>query len=58
MFGLINQVLILLLSFSEFFATKCVSLKHGSWMTRPTLIGFDPLELNYIHSRLDKCSGR
>ena len=59
MFGLINQVLIVLLSFSEFLATKCVSLKHGSWMTRPTLIDFDPLELNYYPFKigLDKCSG-
>ena len=30
MFGLINRVLIVLLSFSEFLANKCVTLKHGS----------------------------
>ena len=40
-------------------ATKCVSLYYEPFMTRPTLIDLNPVELKYYPSMisLDKCSG-
>ena len=57
MFSLIKQVFIVLLSFSESLATKCVSLNDEPCMIRPTLINFNPVELKYYPFRisLDKC---
>ena len=40
MFRFIKQVIIVLLSFSEFLATKCMSLNNEPCMIRPTLIKF------------------
>ena len=47
MFRFINQVLIVLLSFSRSLATKCVSLNHEPCMIRPTLIDINLVELDY-----------
>ena len=45
MFSLIKQVFIVLLSFSESSATKRLPLNDESCMVRPTLIGFNLVEL-------------
>ena len=47
MFSLIKQVFIVLLSFSETLATKCLSLIDEPYMVRPTLTDLNPVELNY-----------
>ena len=47
MFKLIEQVFIALLSFNRFWATKCVSSNDETCMSRLTLIGLNPVELNY-----------
>ena len=58
MFSLI-KVFIVLLSFSESLATKCVSLIDEPCMIIPTLIGLNPVEFKYypFMIRLDKCNG-
>ena len=50
---------IALLNDSESLATKCVSFDNEPCMTRPTLIGLNPVELNYypFMISLDKCGG-
>ena len=57
MFSLIKQVFIVLLSFSESLATKCLFLNDESCMVRPTLIDLNPVELKYyaFMISLDKC---
>ena len=40
-------MLIVLLSFSESLATKCLSLNDEPWMVRPTLIDLNPVKLKY-----------
>ena len=50
MFSLIKQVFIVLSSFSESLATKCVSLNNKPCVIRPILIDLNPVELNIIHS--------
>ena len=57
MFGFIRQAFIRLLSFSESFATKCVSLNNGPCMIKPTLIDLNSVKLNYYSFMisLDKC---
>ena len=47
------------MSFSGSFETKCLSLNNEPYMTRPTLIDLNPLELNYhlLMVSLDKCNG-
>ena len=59
MFSLIKQVFIVLLSFSETLATKCLSLNDEPCMIRLTLIDLNPVELKYypLMISLDKCSG-
>ena len=59
MFWLIKQVFIVLLSFGEFLASKCVSLNNKSCMARPSFIGLNPVEFNYYSFiiSLDKYSG-
>ena len=59
MFSLIKQVLIVLLSFSESLATKCLSLNDALCMVRPTIIDLNPAELKYypFMISLDKCGG-
>ena len=47
MFGLIKQVIIALLSFSGFLATKYVSFNNKPCITRSTLMNLNPIELNY-----------
>ena len=49
----------LILGFSEFLATKCVSLNDEPYTIRPTLIDFNPVELKYclFIISLDKCNG-
>ena len=58
MFSLIEQVLIVLLSFSSSFATKCLSLNYEQCMARPILIDLNPVVLKYYSFMisLDKCS--
>ena len=58
MFSLIKQVFIVLVSFSESLATKCVSLNDETCMVRPTLIDLNPIELKYypFMISLDKCN--
>ena len=59
MFSLIKQVFIVLLSFGESLATKCLSLNYESCMVRPTLIDLNLVELKYhpFMISLDKCNG-
>ena len=38
---------IVLLSFSGYLATKCVSLNNQPCMTRPTVFDLNPVELTY-----------
>ena len=59
MFSLIKQVFIVLLSFSESLATKCLSLNDETCMIILTLIDLKPAELKYylFIINLDKCSG-
>ena len=58
MFSLIKQVLVILLSFSESLATKCLSLNDESCMVRYTLIDLNSVELKYylFMTSLDKCN--
>ena len=58
MFSLIKQVCIVLLSFSESLAIKCLSLNDEPCMV--TLIDLNPVELKYypFMISLDKCNGR
>ena len=57
MFGFIRQAFIRLLSFSESFATKCVSLNNGPCMIKPTLVDLNFVKLNYYSFMisLDNC---
>ena len=59
MFSLIKQVFIVLLSFSELFATKCLSLTDEPCMIWYSLIDLNPVVLKYypFMISLDKCSG-
>ena len=47
MLSLIKQVFIVLFSFSESLATKCLSLNDEPCMLKPTLIDLNPVELKY-----------
>ena len=47
MFSLIKQVFIVLLSFSESLATKCLFLNDEPCMVRPSFIDMNPVELKY-----------
>ena len=49
---------IVLLSFSRYLATKCVSLNNEPCMTRSTNIDLNPVDLNYypFTISLDKCN--
>ena len=51
-------MLVILLSFSESLATKCLSLNDESCMVRYTLIDLNSVELKYylFMTRLDKCN--
>ena len=59
MFSFIKQVLIVLLSFSESLAIKCLSLNDESCMVRPSLIDLNLVELKYypLMISFDKCNG-
>ena len=60
MFSLIKPVFIVLLSFSESLATKCLFLNDKPCMVRPAFIDLNPIELKY-YSRiisLNICTGR
>ena len=46
MFSLIKEVFIILLSFRESFATKCL-FNDEPCMVRPTLTDMNPVELKY-----------
>ena len=50
MFSLIKQVFIVLLKFSSYLATKCLSLQDEPCMVGPTLIDLNLLSLSIIHS--------
>ena len=47
MWSLIKQMIVVLLSFSESLATKCLFLNDGPCMVRPTLIDLNPVQLKY-----------
>ena len=47
MFNLIKQVFIVLISFSEALATKCLFLNDEPCMVRSALIDMNPVELEY-----------
>ena len=47
MLSLIEQVFFVLLSFSEFLATKCVSLNDKPCMIRHAIIDLNSIELKY-----------
>ena len=47
MFSLIIQVIIVLLSFSESLATKCLSLNDAPCIVKTTLTDLNPVELKY-----------
>ena len=59
MFSLFEQVLIVLLSFRSFLATKFMSLNDELYMMRPTAIDLNSVKLKYYPFMigLDKCSG-
>ena len=59
MFGFIEQVFIVLLSFSGSLATKYVFLRNESCMVKPRLIDLNLIGLNYypFMISLDKCNG-
>ena len=59
MFSVIKQVFIILLSFSSFLATKCVSLNDEPCIVRSTIIDLNPVELKCypLIISLDKCNG-
>ena len=47
MLSLIEQVFLVLLSFSEFLATKCVLLNDEPCMIRHTIIDLNSIDLKY-----------
>ena len=47
MFSFIKEVFIILLSFSQSLATKCVSLNDEPSMVRSVLIDLNPIELKF-----------
>ena len=53
------SLFIVLLSFSEPLATKCMFLNDEPCMVRPTLIDMNPFELKYypFMISLNKCTG-
>ena len=59
MFSLIEEVFVVLLSFSSSLAVKRVSLNDEPCMIRPTLIGLTPVELKYypLMISLENCGG-
>ena len=60
MFSLIKQAFIVLLSFNESVATKCLFLNDEQCMSRTALIDMNPVELKYYSFMisLNKCTGR
>ena len=58
MSSLIKQVFIVLLSFSESLATKCLLLNDEPCMVRPTIFDMNPVELKYSFMiSINKCTG-
>ena len=59
MFSFIKQVFIVLLSFSESLATKCLLLNEEPCMLRPTHINISPVQLKYypFMISLNTCAG-
>ena len=59
MFSFIKLVFIVLLSFSESLATKCLFLNEEPCMVRPTIINISPVELKYypFMISLSTCAG-
>ena len=53
------SLFVVLLSFSESLATKCLFLNVEPQMVRPTIIDMNPLELKYypFMVSLNKCTG-
>ena len=54
MFGFIKNMFIGLLSFSGSLATKCISLNNEQCKTRPFLINFNLVELEYYRFMIIK----
>ena len=59
MISFIKQLFVVLLIFSSFLATKCLSLNDEPCTVRPTLIDLNPIELKYypFMISLEKCTG-
>ena len=59
MISFIKQLFVVLLIFSSFLATKCLSLNDEPCTVRPTLIYLNPIELKYypFMISLEKCTG-
>ena len=53
------SLFIVLLSFSESLATKCLFLNEQQYMVRPTIFDMNPVELKYYSFMisLNKCTG-
>ena len=53
------SLFIVLLSFSEYLAIKCLFLNEQQYMVRPTIFDMNPVELKYYSFiiSLNKCTG-
>ena len=53
------SLFIVLLSFSEYLAIKCLFLNEQQYMVRPTIFDMNPVELKYYSFMisLNKCTG-
>ena len=54
-----SSLFIVLLSFSEYLAIKCLFLNEQQYMVRPTIFDMNPIELKYYSFMisLNKCTG-
>ena len=54
-----SSLFIVLLSFSEYLAIKCLFLNEQQYMVRPTIFDMNPVELKYYSFMisLNKCTG-
>ena len=54
-----SSLFIVLLSFSEYLAIKCLFLNEQQYMVRPTIFDMNPVELKYYSFliSLNKCTG-
>ena len=54
-----SSLFIVLLSFSEYLAIKCLFLNEQQYIVRPTIFDMNPVELKYYSFMisLNKCTG-